>query len=184
MARLVARTPAEGLLPLKIGTVTLSEAIPEAITSVMSPQGRQSDQAHKALKSATGAGFPEPGQTTGADGVRVVWTGPGQALVLGPRVAAEGLRTTDQSDAWAVLRVEGDEAEAVLARLVPLDLRLTAFGTGRTARTMLGHMTGSVTRIGEKSFEIMAFRSMAATAVHEIERAMKGVAGRKAKGPA
>ena len=69
--------------------------------------------------------------------------------------------------------------EPVLARLTPIDLRDSAFPKGATARTVIGHMTGSITRTGADTYAIMVFRSMAKTAVHELERAMRGVAARK-----
>jgi len=84
----------------------------------------------------------------------------------------------DQSDAWAIVILEGASAEDVLARLVPVDVRAARFKLGHTARTMLGHMTVSITRVGEQAFQIMAFRSMAKTLVHDLQRAMESVASR------
>jgi sarcosine oxidase subunit gamma len=85
---------------------------------------------------------------------------------------------TDQTDAWAVVRISGAGVEDVLARLVPIDLCAKTFRKGHTARTLIGHMTGSVTRLGPNSFEIMVMRSMASTLVHELETAAKGFAER------
>lgn len=177
MARLLERGPAEGMLPVEAGGVTLSEHAPEAITSVAPLRGRAQDVSDH-LMAAVGVDFPKPGHATGSDEVRAVWTGPGQALVMGPPVTVEGAALTDQSDAWVVLRLDGAASEDVLARLVPVDLRRETFRQGRTARTLLGHMTCSVTRVGAQSFEIMVFRSMARTAVHELRRAMEHVAAR------
>ena len=84
----------------------------------------------------------------------------------------------DQSDAWAVVRLEGEGAEDVLARLVPVDLRLVSFPMGATARSKIGHMSGSVTRVGEDAFWLMVFRSMAETLVHDLKSAMEAVAAR------
>lgn len=84
----------------------------------------------------------------------------------------------DQGDAWAVVKLEGAGAEDVLARLVPVHVRMARFKRGHTARTMLGHMTVSVTRVGERAFQIMVFRSMAKTLVHDLQRAMESVAAR------
>ena len=86
---------------------------------------------------------------------------------------------TDQSDGWAVMRLEGAGARDVLARLCPLDLRAPVFKRGHTARSLLGHMNASITRVGVNAFEIMVFRSMANTAVHELNEAMKSVAAQK-----
>lgn len=174
MARLVAISPCRGLLPLSAGSVTLSEVAPEAITAVAPFDGQAAAVSH-ALEKAARAAFPAPGRWTGAD-TRIVWTGPGQAMVLGPAVAPVGAAVTDQSDAWAVMRLEGAAAAAVLARLVPIDLRVVQFPPGHAARTMLAHMTCTLLRLDEHVFEIMVFRSMAATAVHDIGTAMRSLA--------
>jgi sarcosine oxidase subunit gamma len=87
---------------------------------------------------------------------------------------------TDQSDGWARIRLDGAGAEVVLARLVPLDLSQGSFGKGQVARTSLGHMMMLVTRTGIAAFDMMVFRSMARTAIHELEQAMKAVAARGA----
>ena len=77
-----------------------------------------------------------------------------------------------------MVRLEGGAAEDVLARLVPVDLRQSGFKRGHTLRTMLQHMSVSITRISDEAFLILAFRSMAGTLVHDLETAMKGVAAR------
>lgn len=176
MANLIAKTPCEGLLPLTTGTCMLSELLPDAVTSVAPAQG-QEKSVSEALKKSFGAGFPAANRATGKEGARAVWSGAGQALLLGPAPGAiKGAAMTDQSDAWAVMRLDGADAEAVLARLVPVDLRAEHFKRGHTARTMLFHMNCSVTRVGATAFDIMVFRSMASTAVHELSTAMKSVA--------
>lgn len=180
MANLVARTPCAGLLPITAGTVSLSEAAPGFITS-LSPMNGRAEAGSAALEAAHGMRFPAPGRATGKAGARAVWTGLDQAFLIGPAPDA-GLAVhyaiTDQSDGWAALRLEGPGAGAVLARLCPLDLRPKLFRRGHTARTLLGHMNASITRTGAQSFDILVFRSMARTAVHELGEAMKSVAAR------
>lgn len=176
MARLIAKTPAEGLLPVTIGAVTLDEALPEAITSVTPLRGQDG-----AVARALGQPLPGPGETTTGPAGEMVWTGRGQAMLLGPApgpVAGAGI--TDQSDAWAVLVLSGPGAADVLARLVPVDLREAAFAVGATARTLVGHMPASLTRTGAEAWRIMVFRAMARTAVHELSEAMRTVAARRA----
>lgn len=176
MARLVAKSPCAGLLPVAAGEMTLSEVLPEAITSVAALKGRDKEVS-TALKEVAGIALPGPNRTTSKGGVRAIWTARAQAFVLGPAVGAiDGAVVTDQSDGWAVMELSGPEAAAVLARLIPVDLRDDALKTGHTARTMLRHMTCSLTRTGATRWEIMVFRSMAATAVEELHTAMKSVA--------
>ena len=66
-------------------------------------------------------------------------------------------------------------ARAVLARLTPLDLRGSVFKTGHAARSTLGHMNCVFMRTGAARYQMMVFRSMTQTAVHEITRAMQSV---------
>ena len=110
-----------------------------------------------------------------------MWVGPGRALLIG-RATPEGLAAdaavVDLSDAQVVLVLEGPAARDVLARLVPLDLRDAAFPDGSAARSLVNHMTATVARVGAEAWEVMAMRSMAATLVHEIAAAMRGVAAR------
>jgi sarcosine oxidase subunit gamma len=180
VADLIAKTPCAGLLPVKTGGVTLSEVEAGAMTS-LTPFKGQEKALSDALKAAHGMMFPATNRATGKEGARAIWFGQGQAILIGPECDA-GLGSlaaiTDQSDAWAVVRLEGAGAEDVLARLVPVDLRVGAFKRGHTARTMMQHLMVSITRVGDNAFQIMAFRSMAVTLVHELETAMKGVAAR------
>lgn len=175
MARLIAKSPAEGLLPVETGTCRLAERLYEAITWVAPFDGQE-----EAVGRSMGIAFPAPGQMTGEGNHLAIWIGSGQALILGPPVAPPGAAVADQSAGWAVLTLSGASVRDVLARLTPLDLRDAAFPEASTARTLIGHMTASVSRIGPETYEIMVFRSMARTAVHEITRAMKGVAARAA----
>lgn len=161
MADLIALTPCKGLLPLTIGTVTLTEVVPDRLTLIAPFRGQEVE------------GFPAPNQTTDT----MMWVGQGQALMWGD-VPEFGDRAavTDQSDAYAVVRLEGTDVVAVLARLVPIDLRARVFPLGQTARTLVGHMMASVTRRGDVTFDVMVMRSMAATLVHELSQAATGVA--------
>ncbi|SLN40081.1 sarcosine oxidase subunit gamma [Pseudooctadecabacter jejudonensis] len=177
MAKLIETTPCAGLLPLSIGGVNIHEINLGQVTLV-APYAGGAKATSDALKAAIGVTFPKPNRTNGA-GPRAIWCGLDQALIVGgacpdlPQAAV-----VDHSDAWAVVRIEGAEAEAVLARLVPADLRASVFKRGHTVRTMLVHMNVGITRVGASAFEVMAMRSMAGTLVHDLEQAAKGVAAR------
>lgn len=175
MARLIAKTACEGLLPVRIGGIAMSEVLHGAITLVAPFKG-QEKRVSDALKSAVGAAFPAVGRATGRAGARIVWSGLGQALVLGPPVDVPGAAVSDQSDGWACIALEGNDVPAVLARLCPLDLRAQSFKRGHAARSLLGHMTCLFLRTGAARYELLVFRSMAHTAVHELRRAMTSVA--------
>lgn len=132
------------------------------------------------LKASIGIALPKPNRTTSRGDARSIWLGPGQALVMSDVVPdLDGAAAiTDQSDAWATIEVSGSDVVDVLARLVPIDLRLTTFKVGHTARTMLGHMTASVTRTGKDRIEVMVMRSMAETLLHDLRQAAEGWAAR------
>lgn len=177
MANLTAKSAFNDLLPINAGSVTLSEVTYQAITWVAPFKGK-TDVVSKALIKQIGAAFPEPNRITGPD-AQMAWTGSGQAMVLGPDLKPlKGAAMSDQTGAWASCAIEGTNAAAVLARLVPIDLRDDALKVGHCARTLLGHMNCVLMRVGTHRYEIMVFRSMAATAAHEIERAMGMVAAR------
>jgi sarcosine oxidase subunit gamma len=169
-----------GRAALTLAGVTLAEADLGQITSVAPFMGQDRALA-KALK-ALGLSFPAPNQVSSKDDARLVWTGRDQAFLIG--AAPQGLdglaALTDQSDGWAALRLDGPGAGDVLARLYPLDLRAAAFPVGRVARAPLNHMSSILMRPGPQSFEMLVFRSMARTAWHEAEVAMRALAARAA----
>ena len=181
MPDLIAKTPCAGLhLPVTHAGVTLEEWLPGPLTSV-APFAGQEKAVTKALKTL-GLAFPAPNTMAQSGPARSVWTGRGQAFVIGaPVPATAGAALTDQSDGWAGLRLTGAAAADVLARLVPLDLRAMAAGTA--ARSLLGHMPLVLMRPDTDSFEMLVFRSMARTAVHELDTAMTQLAGRAALRP-
>ena len=174
MAKLIARPATDGLLPLEIGGTVLEDAQPDAITWV-APFNRKKGAVSRAL-----GGFPGPGEVVEITSGRALSVGPGQAMVLGVPITCEGAALVDQSDAWTVVALDGEAAREVLARLTPLDLRDSAFPENRTARTLVGHMTVSLTRVAPYRYEIMVFRSMTATLLHELHRAMTHFAARTA----
>jgi len=173
---LIAKSALEGR-SLTQGTVTLAEVEVGPITSLaVFPGGAKA--VAKGLKTL-GLAMPEPNTFAEKKGVRIVWSGRDQAFLIGAEPPVlEGAALTDQSDGWAVLSVSGAAAVEVLARLVPVDLRLVAFPVGRAIRTQLNHMNVVILRVGDHAFEILVFRSMARTAWHELETTTHMVAAR------
>ncbi len=177
VVKLLPLTPCAGLLPLEIGGIAIEEVVLDRLFSVAPFRG-QAKASSTALKDQIGLGLSAVGRATSNRRARVLWAGHRTWLVTA-EVTLEGMAAvTDQSDAWVIVRVSGNAVEDVLARLVPVDLRVSVFKSGHTARTMLGHMSVSVTRVGAQAFEIMAMRSVAGTLVHELETAARGVAAR------
>lgn len=180
MVELKAISPCDGLLPLRVGRVSVEEVDLGALSS-LSPVGDAS-RFSAALQEAHGMAVPKPGRMTGKEGARCIWFGRSEVLLAGPvpdvglaKVAA----VVDQSDAWACVEVSGADAVDVLARLVPIDLRAAAFKRGHSARTLVQHMTASITCLGADRFLMLVFRSMAGTLVHDLKGAMEAVASRR-----
>ena len=178
MAKLIANTPCAGLLPKTIGTLTMTEVNEGQITLIAPFKGKKK-AVSDALKAAVGVAFPAPNRMVGT-GPRALWCGMGQALVMGADCPDLPAASVDHSDAWAIVRVEGEDAAEMLARLTPIDLRDSVLKRGHTARTLIAHMTASVTRVGAKTYEIMVMRSMAGTLVHDLEQAAQNMADRRA----
>ena len=176
MPELIAK-PALEHAALTFGKCTLSPAERGPITSIALFPG-QEKAAAKALKPL-GLAFPQPNSFDQKGAALLVWTGRDQAFLIGAEAPDLGgtAAVTDQSGGWSALRVTGDSAAEVLMRHVPLDLRLAAFPIGRAVRAPLGHMSAVVIRDAE-GFLILTFRSMARTAWHEVETAMRSVAAR------
>jgi sarcosine oxidase subunit gamma len=173
---LIAKSALEGR-NLGLGGVVLAEVDAGPITSVaVFPGGTKA--VTKGLKTL-GLSMPEPNTFLEKKGARIVWTGRDQAFLIGAEPPAlDGAALTDQTDGWSVLALSGGGAVDVLARLVPMDLRLAAFPVGRAVRTQLNHMNVVILRAGDYAFEVMCFRSMAQTAWHEIVAAMQTLAAR------
>jgi heterotetrameric sarcosine oxidase gamma subunit len=177
VARLIALGAFGDLLPLQLGDVTCSEVLRETLFSIAPYRGQ-----HKAvaavIKSQLGLSLPAVGRRSVAGDVICQWIGHDAWIVSAP-VMLDGLAAvTDQSDGYAALEIAGAGVEAVLARLVPLDLRNATFKVNHTARSLLGHLPVSITRTGAQVCEVMVMRSMAASLVHDLQGAMTGLAAR------
>ena len=173
MAKLIALSPCEGLLPISAGQVEVVEIALDRLMSVAPFAGKNKAVSAK-LKTQVGAVLPGINRRSSD----VTWFGHGTWMVAADVDLGDLAAVTDQSDAWAVVAISGVGSEDVLARLVPVDLRVQVFKKNHVAKTMLGHMSVTITRTGATTFEIMVMRSMAVTLVHDLQVAMRGVAAR------
>ena len=178
MPELIAKSALAGQAPLTCAQTTLAEAPAAAMTSIAPFPGKM--QAVNAALQPLGLTFPAPNRQSAGATARLIWTGRDQAFLTGaPAPDLTGLAaTTDQTDGWATLTLQGPLGADTLARLIPLDLRDAVFPVGQTARTGLNHMQAILTRTGPAAYEIMVFRSMARTAWHELAEALEMQAAR------
>lgn len=184
MARLLGTSAFAAGLPRRIGGLTLAEHDPGPVTSVAPFRGREA-AVSAALEGALGLGFPAPNAALASGTARALWAGRGRALILGaplPDGLGEDAALVDLTSGFAWLHLTGQGVEDVLARLVPLDLRPAAFPEGRTARSLVGHMSASITRLGPETLELAVMRSMAGTLLHEVTQAAEGIAARARAG--
>lgn len=179
MAELIAKTALAGKKLVVAGTV-LAEVDHGAVSSI-APYPGQSEAVGDALMPL-GFGFPVVNSFAVSGAAMIAWAGREQAFLIGADCPdLSGLAAvTDQSGGWVSLSLQGPFAVDALARYVPMDLRLAAFPVGTAARTPLYHMSMVLLRVAEDGFRLMLFRSMARTAWHEIEVALKTLAARAA----
>ena len=170
---LIAKTALQGKFTT-YGSTVLSEVDPGPITSLAPYPGKKT-----ALSKLLPMTFPAPNRFATKDGATLVWTGPDQAFLIGMAAPETPMAAqTDQSGGWTALRLSGPLAEPSLCRLVPLDLRAAVFAPGHAARAPLGHMNMILLRTAPDGFLILIFRSMARTAWHEVETALKSLTAR------
>lgn len=93
---------------------------------------------------------------------------PELALALGDTAAV-----TDQSDAYAVLRLGGPRVRELLEKCVAIDLHDKVFVPGSVASTSCAHIGVIVWRLDDEAglarFEMAAFRSFARSLWHFVE---------------
>ena len=171
MPELIAKSALEASAVTHAGITLAIEA--GGRIAIIAPFPGQEKVVAKLLKPL-GLTFPAPNSWVGKGDARLVWTARGQAALMGAPVPAglEGAAAiTDQSDGWVCLSLTGARMEQALMRLIPLDLRETAFAPGSTVRSGLNHLPLILIR-EPGCFLILTFRSMARTAWHELEEVL------------
>lgn len=133
-----------------------------------------------------GLEMPSPTRSTEAGGVRAISTGVDQLMLLFPhstpdaeptvRARLSDGYTTDQTDVWVILEVDGPHVRDGLERICPLDLHPEAFSIGSAARTVMEHMGAMIVRTGTDRFLLLSARSSAKSFLHAVETSFKNVA--------
>ena len=188
---LTARSPLAGAASLAASWpgFAISEVIDLALASLATRRGQETELRARA-KTRFGLDLPPPGRTAGGDGMTFLWTGHEQWFIEAPESALGGLEAqlreafgdtaavTDQSDAWANLRLEGPATRAVLEKLCPLDLHPGVFPPGATARTTMEHLSTIITLRDDRGrFSILTPRSSAGSFLHHLHLAADSACG-------
>lgn len=165
----------------RFGDIALRAPADLALVSIALPLDGE-DAAHAAIKAAYGCDLPEVGKAcvTSKGAAHLLRMGPDQALVLfehtepdaESRVAAalEGAAyTTDQTDVWVALEIEGARARAALERICPVDLHDEAFAVMDVARTMMEHLGVIILRTEAEKWLLLSASSSAGSFRHALE---------------
>ncbi|MGI9015673.1 MAG: sarcosine oxidase subunit gamma [Euzebya sp.] len=90
-------------------------------------------------------------------------TAPGETMLLGHTPPDPGDTAVDMTHVRAVLRLSGDAAAQVLAKVCGLDLSDAMFATGSAGRTLVAHIAAEVVRDDDEgpSYLLVVSRSFA-----------------------
>lgn len=126
------------------------------------------DNVDRQVTSTTGLSLPKANAYTEAAGQRLVWQGRDRYIWLTEveDVASEnGLYATDQTQSKTQIRIHGEDAKALLARGLQLDLADEAFPVGTACTSHINHMGVTVLRLADDNeqpnYEVWVMRGFA-----------------------
>ncbi len=169
---------------LTIGANRIVERDDLALVSVATPLGGEEALA-RALNKEWGLSLPEANIAAQSGDTRAMRTGTDQILlifshktpdaetVVRQKLAGAGY-TTDQTDVWVLLEINGPDTVSALERICPLDA--AQFPSGGAARTVMEHMGAIIMRLDEDRFLLMSASSSAASFLHAIETSYRNTA--------
>ena len=182
---LISAPPLAGT-DMTFGDTSLTAPADLAIVSIALPLGGEA-AAEKAIKSAFGTDLPAPGKSVVTkDGARLVRLGRDQAFVIFTHADPDAERivngklkgkayTTDQTDVWTSLQLDGPRSRDGLERICPLDLHPMAFAIDDAQRTTMEHLGTLIIRTGDDTYLLLSASSSAGSFLHAIETSMKNI---------
>ncbi len=170
---------------LSMGENRITERSDLALVSVAIPQGGEAALA-AAITTGWSLDMPDPRQAALSGDTWAIWTAPDQIFLTFPHDAPDAEAvvqtklqgtgyTTDQSDGWVMLEVHGPDTSAALERICPIDLDISVFPVGASARTVMEHLGALILRLGEDRFLLMSARSSALSFRHAVETSYRNV---------
>ena len=162
-----------------LGATRLRERDDLALVSIAVPMGGEAALA-AAVKDGWGLDMPSPAQSSASGDMRAVRTTADQIMLIFPHptpdanaVVQDRLNgagyTTDQTDVWVVLELDGPDVRRAMERLCPHDLSDAAFPIGAAARTVMEHMGAMIVRTDTDRWLLMSASSSAKSFLHAVE---------------
>jgi sarcosine oxidase subunit gamma len=167
------------------GDVTISDT---GLRGMITLRGDLSDEKiQTACTKLTGVAFPKVGECHAKGDAALAWMSPDELLIMTDYAAvAKNMETLQKSlgkthvlsvnvsDARAVLRVQGQGARDVMAKLAPIDLDPSVFGVGTFRRTRIAQIAAAFWMTDAQTFEVICFRSVADYAFGLLSKATDG----------
>ena len=165
---------------MSIGTILIREGLVDHAISI-APFHDYDGHVSEALHRHFGLELPSAGHSNKTTEQDLFWCGRGQYILTSPSGITQILEPelskyaalSDQSDAWAVLELRGEDADQVMARLCPLDVR--DMKDGHALRSEFAHMM-SIILPRSGGYDIWVMRSFGKTALHHLTIAAKSIA--------
>lgn len=165
--------------------INLSEVSNYSLISMATPQG-QNEALERAIIDTYETTLPTVGSFTKSaiSETRFLGLQTDQCFVLFKYTGVDAVnelreKTTDnaylcdQSDSWAMLRLDGERSRQVLERICPLDLHSTVFQENAVLRTMMEHLSVIIIREGLNRFLLLSPRSSATSFLHMVLTAIE-----------
>jgi len=145
------------------------QALPEGhLLQVMGPLDAQGLAGHLARAGLAGSSIRPAGYrqwfVAGDDAMA-----PAAVAALAESLREAGAFLSDQSHGRIRIGLSGPGAAAALATQTAVDLDPSVFPEGRSAMTMIGHISAQISRTGPDRFELTVLRSFAESLWHELE---------------
>jgi len=167
--------------------VNVSEVIDKSLVMVAIPRGTLAD-VESAIKKSCELSIPKMEQSTeSSDSSITLWRLQNSQVLAYFSYDGDDAEShlkikfnapvyfTDQSDTWAMIRVEGPKSRDVLERICPINIDPEVFQVGSVSRTVMEHIGTIIFRDGDDSYVLLTMRSFGRSMLHAIEVSVKNV---------
>jgi len=164
-----------------VGPVAIAEVTDIALASLAARNGRMADVTAGAKR--IGVDLPPPGRHAAGTPCSAFWMGPDMWMIEAPLATHEDIvaalkptfgdaaSLTEQTDAWARLRVTGGDLQRLFERLCNADLATAE--AGHAIRTTLEHLGAFLLVRSAAEIDVLTARSSAGSMYHALVAAAK-----------